>query len=105
MYSCLFFWITLSMCAIFYLLAKIHGNGKWEGIDSDNFRVGMIVSLILFCICYFMENEVLINRIKSNRRNYSQCVRLNTNGVSNDAKLESMPKAKQLCAELYNKSI
>ena len=105
MYSCLFFWITLSMCAIFYLLAKIHGNGEWGRIDSGSFVNGIIISLILFSICYFMENEVFIDTIKSNHHNYSQCVRLNTQGFSTDAKLDSIPKAKQLCAELYNKSI
>mgnify|MGYP007004472130 CR=1 FL=1 len=105
MYSCLFFWITLSICVIFYLLARIYGNGEWGRIDSDTFVVGIMLSLTLFFISYFMENEEFIDRIKSNHHNYSQCVRLNTEGFSNDAKLDSMPKAKQLCAELYNKSI
>jgi len=105
MYSCLFFWIILSMCTIFYLLATIHGNGEWEGIDSKNFVFGMILSLALFSISYFMYNMQLSDKIQSNHHNYSQCVRLNTVGLSNAVKLESIPKAKQLCAELYNQSI
>lgn len=105
MYSCLFFWIILSMCAIFYLLAKIHGNGEWEGFDSGDFGVGIILSLILFSISYFIHNMQLSDKIQRNHHNYSQCVRLNTVGLSTSVKLESIPKAKQLCAELYNKSI
>jgi hypothetical protein len=62
------------MCVIFYTY-------------SDNFGVGIILSLILFSISYFIH------------------VKLNTVGLSTDVKLESIPKAKQLCAELYNQSI
>lgn len=105
MYSCLFFWIILSMCTIFYLLATIHGNGEWEGIDSKNFVFGMILSLALFSISYFMYNMQLSDKIQSNHHNYNECVRLNIVGFSTGVKLDSVPAAKRLCSALYNESI
>ena len=105
MYSCLFFWIILSMCSIFYLLAKIYENGEWGRIDSDNFVVGMILSLILFSISYVVHDMQLSDKIQSNHHNYSQCVRLHAVGLSAGVKLGRIPEAKQLCDELYNKSI
>jgi hypothetical protein len=41
----------------------------------------------------------------SNHRTYNECVRLNAVGASVGVQLESMPKAKQLCRELYPDNI
>ncbi len=93
------------MCVIFYTCAEVYGDGEWEGVNSDNFGLGIMISLFFFCISYGLHCIQLSDKIQNNHSNYSECVRLNAVGASTKVKLESMPEAKLLCAELYQKSI
>jgi len=57
-----------------------------------------LVSILVFA-------NVQASKEMSNHRSYNECVRLNAAGTSVSVKLESMPKAKQLCRELYPDNI
>ncbi len=105
MYLCLFLWIVFSMCVIFYTCAEVYGDGEWGCVNSDNLIPGIMISLFFFCISYVFHCIQLSDKILNNHNNYSECVKLNAGGASTKAKLESVPEAKLLCAELYEKSI
>jgi len=53
-----------------------------------------LVSILVFA-------NLQASKEMSNHQSYNECVRLNAAGASVGVKLESMPKAKQLCRELY----
>ncbi len=105
MYLCLLLWIVFSMCVIFYTCAEVYGDGEWGGVNSDTFSLGIVISLFFFFISYGVHYMQLSDKIQSNHNSYSECVRLNAVGASVGVKLENMPEAKLLCAELYQKSI
>jgi uncharacterized membrane protein len=105
MYILLFFWLTLSISFIFFTLAKLSKDDEYGGVDSDIFIIFTIVSLACFIISLITWTNYKASKEMSNHHNYSECVKLNAVGGSVGVKLDSMPKAKQLCAELYPDSL
>jgi hypothetical protein len=67
--------------------------------------VDKMVLFLYISIPSLMVFAIIQNYNSLNHKNYSECIEINAAGNSVQAQLDSMPKAKQLCRELYPDNI